>query len=1048
MTDPDAIAPEEAGEPEDDAPGGEDTVVAAPVAAPEQAETAVDGPTTRRATKTAAFAGLAALAFFEAARAIEASVARLHMPGQEGAAYASLGNPGKVEAAWATWIAGRDGLRELGVRSAAYDIRLHAILDSLFVLAVVVMAVALPRLEFGEKPHPLARLNGARHRPWVALVLGAAVVSWIGNAFECYQIEQADIRAGLAQVVRYSHIVELVVVALALAALIAPSRDQIRRGISYLDQSPALERLLLVLVVLVAVVLNFGRIGAQAEDLIERWVLGDWAEGLAVLGGLIAFTTVVILAGTFEPPKVKPDGWTGRSISAGLIIVPGALVTGVGVWVWRGDEAGRGAGMFVLGGILLLVGVFTALGPYLGAREDTERALPAEWLRIVLVAAPWVLFGLVCIRTSVANQVVAGRGGQVLGLAGIGLVGLAAGGALGWLSRSFSFETAADWRWAAPAFVALGGASVVLVHGSPDALGTFGVVMAMLVLVVCIGALLRMVLGDRPVPAALRLIGFRRTPTITLLVAWMAVASTINGSTNTHLTGEDDRVDHQDARTELVPEPVVDADAGCLSDIVDAVATEELKAAFCRWYEPLEGTAPSIPLVLASASGGGVRAAAWTEQVLDCLFLRGDPVGCEDAGEGDERWRYLFAANGTSGGSVGIASTVAERLVTPNEADPDANWDREHLSDTDALSPTVSRALLHDGLFGLFGLFLGDDRAATLAHAWADRWSDDNISYCGDAVDGDLEATGIRTLATCDEALPLLLFNGADTSTGKRVDIAAADYDGSDPTEERSNYDAVDALGHRDGEVQDLPLFTAAFLSARFPLVSSTGRLPSCTGDECPSPTCPDDVEDDDCPETSCREDDADCLRVDDEAVLNIVDGGYVENSGTGQLLDMVGPLQSIIGVLGDQTEDETEADDTPPPVRLVFVEIENGEVGAAAERVLGTGGSELVRPVQAITAAFTRGHSTTAAAMGSNFRVCSQASTPEDPEAAEAVIQPDDAVSGGEPARVHLVMYEHPGRRLPLGWTLSGHSLADVERQFHVDQNQASAACFAALVP
>src|SRR5258706_8204878 len=102
-----------------------------------------------------------------------------------------------------------------------------------------------------------------------------------------------------------------------------------------------------------------------------------------------------------------------------------------------------------------------------------------------------------------------------------------------------------------------------------------------------------------------------------------------------------------------------------------------------------------------------------------------------------------------------------------------------------------------------------------------------------------------------------MLFNGTNVSDGRRVDVAPFDINKHFETDGSTiAYDLADYVcGH------DVQLFTAAFMSARFPLISSSGRV----ADHCGT-----------------------------KDAINVVDGGYGENTGTAQIAEIWDQLSPI----------------------------------------------------------------------------------------------------------------------------------------------------------
>jgi hypothetical protein len=267
----------------------------------------------------------------------------------------------------------------------------------------------------------------------------------------------------------------------------------------------------------------------------------------------------------------------------------------------------------------------------------------------------------------------------------------------------------------------------------------------------------------------------------------------------------------------------------------------ELVDAFARWMRPLAGAAPSAPaagpakprIFFVAAEGGGVRAAYWTAKVLSGLT--------------DENRAFpdrLFAVSSVSGGSLG--AVVFDALLAEREAGhlgPGAPLQDQAkgVLGEDFLSPVLAAMLFPDAFVHFIPFsapLTSADRARALEGAWEASWQ----AHVG----SDRLSRGFAALFREGTRLPHLLLNSTCVETGQRW--AVSDLH----------------LAHEVGDVNDagdlfaadVPLSTAAHLSARFPYVSPGGRVPG------RAPAC-----------------------------SHLVDGGYFENSGTATLLDLLEAL-------------------------------------------------------------------------------------------------------------------------------------------------------------
>lgn len=193
-------------------------------------------------------------------------------------------------------------------------------------------------------------------------------------------------------------------------------------------------------------------------------------------------------------------------------------------------------------------------------------------------------------------------------------------------------------------------------------------------------------------PAALAILGFRRIPIILLVVAWGVVAVWADGDSTLH-----------DARIMrgAAAQARLSVDRYTERWISERTATVAATA-------PATGPRPGVPLVFVSAAGGGIKAASWTALVVDCAFGRLPQKDCQrPQWLEDGAWPSLFAMSGASGGSVGLASALAEHLGNPGNTD----WVRHRLG-SDLASASLGWQLFAEAPLSLFRLPPGGrDRA-------------------------------------------------------------------------------------------------------------------------------------------------------------------------------------------------------------------------------------------------------------------------------------------------------------------------------------------------
>jgi hypothetical protein len=300
------------------------------------------------------------------------------------------------------------------------------------------------------------------------------------------------------------------------------------------------------------------------------------------------------------------------------------------------------------------------------------------------------------------------------------------------------------------------------------------------------------------------------------------------------------------------------------------------KQAVHTWLDAQPTGRDPLPMLIVGASGGGSKAAYWTDLVIDCVFGSATPVGDECNGDDTvaaERRGTLFLTSSVSGGSVGVHHLL-RHMDKVGGSDP---W-LVDAAGTEALSPTLGWGLVHDLPAFMLGLSLDPSRCEQRVPC---RVNGDRAAVQEAALGGLDDRALLDTVPLPhDPPAPLAIFNGA--SDGQRVLLSRATLaPGRDcPAGFEPIAGAVDGSDVLPAD-RDVPLTTAAVLSARFPGVAPAGRLGTAAG---PEPV-------------------SGCGRPATRAPIQIRDGGYIENTG---LLTIVDLLPSVDDAVASW---ETEAD-------------------------------------------------------------------------------------------------------------------------------------------
>lgn len=357
----------------------------------------------------------------------------------------------------------------------------------------------------------------------------------------------------------------------------------------------------------------------------------------------------------------------------------------------------------------------------------------------------------------------------------------------------------------------------------------------------------------RPLPV-FRLMQLRSTPLLSLLVLLPVALSQLGGPAPLHAIAEYGKSDvgpRSDLPTAL--REWADANEACSIPVSIGVGD----------------SVSVLPLVLGAAEGGGMRAAAWTSYVYRDFLAAGD---C--------RANSVFLSSGVSGGSIGLSLFRDDLSETTDPAETSAAG----IGEPEALATVLAADLVGDLFGSLTGIRVptapgygspGDpqdwswqDSATLMQAAWRDRAPQLAQPY-------DLESQA---------PTGYLVFNATDAISKCKVLISQLDLN----VQALKAPDGVTACNSTDAELPDaidlkdyyrdcpfdMDWATAATLSSRFSFITPAGRIPADHG----------------------------CGR---EADLQLIDGGYADNSGLGTLSDLTPSLTRIVTSLNASAERE-----------------------------------------------------------------------------------------------------------------------------------------------
>jgi hypothetical protein len=488
--------------------------------------------------------------------------------------------------------------------------------------------------------------------------------------------------------------------------------------------------------------------------------------------------------------------------------------------------------------------------------------------------------------------------------------------------------------------------------------GGIGVMVAVIGAWAALVGLAIIVLRQRRPLGLFAALGFRSDPVILIFLVVPIVVAQLSGVTALHKVHE--------------------------SSVV-TIDRPSMEQAFEDWLA-LPGCAGTSarPLVVVAAEGGGIRAATWTAAVFEQIAAA-DPCAAES----------IFLTSSVSGGSIGAA-------VAANSAPGEIVDNIEALNASAALPAAIAGLLVSDPIASTTGIRWPNaesgagwqDRASLIEQSWRQAVPTLKLPFNErrHSPTGLIVLNSTDLLSSCRVSISQVILDGAtpvDDATPDVADARPNDHDCTTGIDEPPlTIDLLNRAGlQADGSecaTFDADWATAAMLSARFPVVTPAGGIHRSAG------TC--------------------------VADLQLVDGGYAENSGLGLIADISPRLAGIIRAHNDAS------DRVGPPVVPYLVYIQNSPDGYITEAPKASN-PEIVVPV---VGTGTKEQQLAASSwvqriMSSFGAVCSEESAcPSIPSASERTII--------------VAISTKPSVNLPLGWALSDASttriVGDAEAQ------------------
>jgi hypothetical protein len=271
-----------------------------------------------------------------------------------------------------------------------------------------------------------------------------------------------------------------------------------------------------------------------------------------------------------------------------------------------------------------------------------------------------------------------------------------------------------------------------------------------------------------------------------------------------------------------------------LVDLPGEALHPDMSAVFSSWVSRAPGEpGKPIPVIVAAAEGGGIRAAYWTSLVLHHLADIPDP---------DVMFpRRLFAISSVSGGSFGAAVYAGLRR-DPTSTPPRAQIASAILEER-FLAPMVAKWVSGDLLQWFLPIPVRRfDRSSAMETAFAAAYNE-HVHH-----DSMVEKFTEFRPPDADD-VPVLLLNSTSVQLGRRIVTSPYPWPLSDVSVEEA-----DPIDFHKLTGRDVSVATAVHNTARFPYISAAGRLRASNG----------------------------------ENLGHLVDGGYFENTGADTLIDLL----------------------------------------------------------------------------------------------------------------------------------------------------------------
>ncbi|HEY5978778.1 MAG TPA: hypothetical protein VIT41_04005, partial [Microlunatus sp.] len=379
-------------------------------------------------------------------------------------------------------------------------------------------------------------------------------------------------------------------------------------------------------------------------------------------------------------------------------------------------------------------------------------------------------------------------------------------------------------------------------------LGVSAVAIVSLTLLIGIPATAGLLIQERPTAEVFRILGFRRTPLVSVLVIAIVLAGLTVGGSTIH---------------RVIDSPT---DPPRRVAVTGLVQTWFNQSGACE----VEVNGQRVrPMIMVAAEGGGIRAAYWTVKGLAAIDRETDGCGAHST---------LFSG-GASGGSVGL--TVARFSGTPSDPGTAQAVDAVRaMAEPETLGQAVIGTFLRDPAYAATGVPLGTNGVAP-AGSWADRARLIELGWNGASAGRPWGTSDfLADPATLSPATGPLVLNSSSVASQCRTWVSQVDLEQPTPPaagttgEQRCDrrvgpgartidlFAAYGPVGDTGPDcLRSVTASTAALLTARFPFVTPGGVVGGC----------------------DTRSDDGSSFW----PRTQLIDGGYIENTGLATITDL-----------------------------------------------------------------------------------------------------------------------------------------------------------------